>query len=62
MTTISVIEVATECADCGATIRLRNPVVGEIVDCPDCSLELEVRNLSPLTLARAPEVAEDWGE
>ena len=52
----------TECIDCGATLALRNPVVGEIVDCPDCGLELEVRVLSPLTVQPAPEVAEDWGE
>lgn len=52
----------TECNDCGATITLTNPVIGEITDCPDCSLELEVRTLNPLTLQPAPEVAEDWGE
>lgn len=52
----------TDCIDCGAELRLNNPVVGEIVDCPDCGLELEVRNLAPLTMEPAPEVAEDWGE
>lgn len=52
----------SECNDCGAGITLANPVVGEIVDCPDCGLELEVRGLDPINLERAPEVAEDWGE
>ena len=52
----------SECVDCGATLALQNPIVGEIVDCPDCGLELEVRGLSPLTVEPAPEVAEDWGE
>lgn len=52
----------TECLDCGATIDLNDPVVGEIVDCPDCGLELEVRGLAPLNLEPAPQVAEDWGE
>lgn len=52
----------TECVDCGAALPLNNPVVGEILDCPDCGLELEVRNLSPITVEPAPEVAEDWGE
>lgn len=52
----------TECIDCGATLSLKDPVVGEIVDCPDCGLELEVRGLSPLVVEPAPEVAEDWGE
>ena len=52
----------TECLDCGANIALNNPIVGEIVDCPDCDLELEIRSLNPLTLQPAPEVKEDWGE
>lgn len=52
----------TECIDCGATLRLNDPVVGEIVDCPDCGLELEVRGVEPIALQPAPEVAEDWGE
>ena len=52
----------TECIDCGAQLALTNPVVGEIVDCQDCGLELEVRALSPLLVEPAPEVAEDWGE
>lgn len=52
----------TECIECGATLTLANPVLGEIVDCPDCGLELEVRALAPLAVQPAPEVAEDWGE
>lgn len=52
----------TECIDCGANIAAASPVVGEILDCPDCGLELEVRALAPLTLQPAPAVAEDWGE
>jgi len=52
----------TECIECGADIALGNPVVGEIVDCQDCGLELEVRKLAPLTLEAAPQEAEDWGE
>jgi alpha-aminoadipate carrier protein LysW len=52
----------TECIDCGATLAFANPIVGEIVDCPDCGLELEVRGLDPIAIQPAPEVAEDWGE
>jgi alpha-aminoadipate carrier protein LysW len=37
-------------------------VRGEILPCPDCGAELEVRGLDPLTLELAPEVQEDWGE
>lgn len=51
-----------ECIDCGRGLRLTNPVVGEIVTCPDCGVELEVRGLSPMSLEHAPEEAEDWGE
>jgi alpha-aminoadipate carrier protein LysW len=51
-----------ECAECGFAINLASPVQGEIVDCPDCGVELEVRGLNPLTLDLAPQEEEDWGE
>ncbi len=35
---------------------------GEILGCDDCGAELEVTGLDPITIAEAPEVAEDWGE
>ncbi len=35
---------------------------GEIVLCPDCEVELEVRSVNPVTVELAPEVEEDWGE
>ncbi|MCP4648377.1 MAG: lysine biosynthesis protein LysW, partial [bacterium] len=35
---------------------------GEIVSCPDCSTNLEVTNVAPPVVQRAPEVEEDWGE
>jgi alpha-aminoadipate carrier protein LysW len=35
---------------------------GEIIQCPECGVELEVMSLSPLTLEMAPEEEEDWGE
>jgi alpha-aminoadipate/glutamate carrier protein LysW len=38
------------------------PQVSEIVECSECSVELEVLAAEPLTLALAPEVEEDWGE
>ena len=52
----------TECLDCGANLTAPNPTIGEIIDCPDCGLELEVRATDPLTIQPAPQVAEDWGE
>jgi len=37
-------------------------VKGEIVSCPDCGAELEVKETAPAALALAPEAEEDWGE
>lgn len=52
-----------ECLECAAELDLAPDVeVGEIVVCPDCGVELEVRSLEPITLELAPEVEEDWGE
>ena len=53
---------ALECPECGATIDEEPTLTGEILDCPDCAVELEVVSLDPLRIEVAPEVAEDWGE
>jgi len=37
-------------------------IKGEIIECPECGVELEVVELDPLTLNLAPEEEEDWGE
>ena len=50
------------CIECAAALDAKVTLVGEILDCPDCGLELEVRSVSPIVLAAAPEVEEDWGE
>ncbi len=51
------------CPECAAEIELDDNVIeGEIVDCPDCGVELEVVSVDPLTLELAPEEEEDWGE
>jgi alpha-aminoadipate carrier protein LysW len=55
--------VNASCPECDATITLAaDAVEGEIVTCPDCSVELEVVSIAPPELALAPEVGEDWGE
>ena len=43
-------------------LLLGHPEVGEIVSCPDCGAELEVKETRPLALALAPAAEEDWGE
>ena len=50
------------CTECDARIQANVALSGEILDCPDCGAELEVRSVSPLVLAVAPAVEEDWGE
>lgn len=51
------------CIECDTPIELAaDPVVGEILQCPDCCVELEIINLNPLQVDLAPKVEEDWGE
>lgn len=53
----------TKCPKCDAEITLAdNCELGEIISCDECSAELEVKSLDPITLDDAPEVQEDWGE
>jgi alpha-aminoadipate carrier protein LysW len=53
----------TECPGCAAEVQLPDDVVkGEIVQCPDCGLELEVMSVDPPEVDLAPEEEEDWGE
>jgi alpha-aminoadipate carrier protein LysW len=52
-----------ECPVCGFKLSLDERIVlNELVDCYDCSSELEVICLNPLTLKEAPMEEEDWGE
>ena len=51
------------CPECQGSLELPDDTrASEIVDCPACSSELEVVAVSPLLVALAPEVEEDWGE
>lgn len=50
------------CPECAADLELANVIVGEIVQCNDCSAELEILSTEPLSLALAPNEEEDWGE
>ncbi len=52
-----------ECPECMADVPLpKDAMEGEIVQCPDCGVDLEVIKLEPPTLELAPEEEEDWGE
>lgn len=55
-------KVTVECPECGATIEIETPELGELVVCDACGAELEVTSVEPLKLEPAPEEAEDWGE
>lgn len=51
------------CPECAGSIKMpQDVIVGEIVPCGDCGVELEVMALQPMTLDLAPAVEEDWGE
>ena len=53
---------SVKCPVCDADVTVSDAMVGELLTCADCGVELEVTSLSPLTLEEAPEVQEDWGE
>ena len=61
-TALEVNLMSAACPECAALIELADVMEGEIVDCPECGVELEVLTLDPLTLGLAPEEEEDWGE
>ena len=51
------------CPECDAEITLSaDTLEGEIIQCPDCGVDLEVRSVDPPILELAPEEEEDWGE
>jgi alpha-aminoadipate carrier protein LysW len=55
--------VTAQCPNCQSPVDVSSdPLVAEIVICQHCSSELEVVATSPVLLALAPEVEEDWGE
>ena len=50
------------CPECDGAVLMADVQRGEILPCPDCGAQLEVRELTPLVLTLAPEIKEDWGE
>ncbi len=57
--------VATKCTECDGDINVPDDAVsGEIVTCPDCGEDYEVKKIKDraVILEKAETVAEDWGE
>ena len=55
--------ILTSCPECAADVSLcDDTLLGEIVPCPECGVELEVTNMDPVELSLAPDEEEDWGE
>lgn len=53
----------SDCPVCGASVGINDEtVVNELLDCGECTSELEVTSLEPVSFEPAPEMAEDWGE
>jgi alpha-aminoadipate carrier protein LysW len=51
------------CPACDGKVELPEPArLSEVVECPECSSELEVVSLDPVRLDLAPDIEEDWGE
>ncbi|GGY63706.1 lysine biosynthesis protein LysW [Streptomyces omiyaensis] len=51
------------CPECEESVPVADSVrLNEILECAGCRSELEIVALSPVVLALAPEVEEDWGE
>lgn len=51
------------CVECDGEVPAGEGVlVGEVLECPECGVELEVTRTDPLEAELAPEVDEDWGE
>lgn len=57
--------VKVACPDCMGEVAVPDDaMVGEIVSCPDCGLELEVKNVDngKVELEKLSIEKEDWGE
>ena len=55
--------VIVACIECAADVSFGDDVLmGEIAECPECGIELEVTGVDPVEVELAPEVEEDWGE
>ncbi|SDK00491.1 alpha-aminoadipate carrier protein LysW [Halovenus aranensis] len=52
-----------DCIECGGELSLYDDIeAGEILDCSTCGAELEVLEVDPVEVDKAPELQQDWGE
>lgn len=52
-----------ECPVCDGSLTLAaDTICDELLECDDCGCELVVVTTTPLALAEAPQIEEDWGE
>ena len=54
-----------KCPDCDAQLQVpESVVIGEVLSCPECGLELEVKKINgnQLELRELAIEGEDWGE
>lgn len=52
-----------ECPVCGNELQFEEALVlSQLVRCGDCTADLEVRGIDPVSLEEAPGEDEDWGE
>ena len=55
----------SSCLECGASLDVPSNIeLGEIISCPDCGLELEVKEINgkDIELQEVLLEGEDWGE
>lgn len=56
-------KIQSNCPECDAEINLgKGTEKGEVINCKDCSVQLEVVSLQPLKVHHLPKMDEDWGE
>jgi lysine biosynthesis protein LysW len=56
-----------ECVECLAKVEYTNPIVGEVITCPECGSDLEIielisENVYQMKFRKVQLQGEDWGE
>ena len=60
---MSVEVILQSCPECEENIEIETTaMLGELIICDACCVDLEIVSTSPIQLELAPEIEEDWGE